>query len=231
MVSAMKSVLSIDTANSPVSMPVTMPMTSSEMNATDITLLKHWLEGRYQGRELQTFRKGQAIPLDDTHIWLVYRGVVQLTTLYPNGDEAILGLVSPLMPFGNPLSIVQPYHASALTEANLMRMSWQEVQRSPELLACVLSQLVRRLQQSEAMSAIANHRRVEDRLIDFLKLLQQDLSQPLDRGHRLTVRLTHQHFANAIGTTRVTVTRLLGQLRDRGAIDLDDTRHVVILSL
>ena len=195
---------------------------------SDLNLLKTLLEGRYHGRGLQTFRKGQNVPLHDNDIWLVYRGVIQLTTLYPSGDEAIVGLISPLMPFGTPISILHPYNASTLTEADLMRLPWSEVHQSPELMECILGQMVRRLQQSEAFSAIASHRRVEDRLIEFLNLLKRELSQPTPQGHRLTIRLTHQHFANAIGTTRVTVTRLLGQLRDRHLLDFDTTRHILL---
>jgi CRP-like cAMP-binding protein len=201
---------------------------SPTIERSDLTLLKTLLEGRYHGRSLQTFRKGQTIPLYDNDIWLVYRGVIQITTLYPSGDEAILGLISPLMPFGIPLSLLQTYSASAITEVDLMRISWTEIQQSPELMECLLGQMVRRLQQSEALTAIASHRRVEDRLLEFLQLLKRDHSLPTPQGHRLTIRLTHQHFANAIGTTRVTVTRLLGQLRDRHLIDFDNTRHILI---
>jgi CRP-like cAMP-binding protein len=201
---------------------------SPTIDRSELTFLKTLLEGRYHGRGLQTFRKGETIPLYDNDIWLVYRGVVQLTTLYPNGEEAILGLISPLMPFGNPLTILQTYQAVAMLETDVMRVPWSEVQKSPELMECLLGQTVRRLQQSEALSAIASHRRVEDRLLDFLQLLKRELSTQTPQGHRLNIRLTHQHFANAIGTTRVTITRLLGQLRDRHLISFDSTRHILI---
>jgi CRP-like cAMP-binding protein len=195
---------------------------------SELTFLKTLLEGRYHGRGLQTFRKGETIPLHDHDIWLVYRGVVQLTTLHPNGDEAILGLISPLMPFGPPLSILQTYNAVTITETDVMRVPWSEVQNSPELMECLLGQTIRRLQQSEALIAIASHHRIEDRLLDFLQLLKRELSTPTPEGHRLTIRLTHQHFANAIGTTRVTVTRLLGELRDRHLLAFDSTRHILL---
>jgi CRP-like cAMP-binding protein len=42
------------------------------------------------------------------------------------------------------------------------------------------------------------------------------------------VRLTHQMLANAIGTTRVTITRLLGDLQSQGRISFDSDRHLVI---
>ncbi len=189
-------------------------------------------EALYQRRGLKTFRRGQSIPLYEQDIWLVYRGVVQLSTLYPNGDEAILSLISPLMPFGEPLSSMQPYSAVALSDVDLMRLNWQEVLQSPEMTQCLFGQLKRRLQQSESLLAIASYRRVEDRLVEFLALLKREISSPITLNgksvNRITIRLTHQHFANAIGTTRVTITRLLGQLRDRGILDFDDTRHIIL---
>ncbi len=194
--------------------------------------IQELLEARYQSRGLKSFRRGQFIPLYEQDIWLVYRGVVQLSTLYPSGDEAILGLISPLMPFGEPLSFLQPYSAMALSDVDLMRLNWQEVLQSPEMMQCMFGQMKRRLQQSESLLAIAGYRRVEDRLVEFLALLKREISSPITLNgksvNRITIRLTHQHFANAIGTTRVTITRLLGQLRDRGILDFDDTRHIIL---
>jgi CRP-like cAMP-binding protein len=205
----------------------TFPGPQSSCNQSLVTL-QQILEVQYQGRSLQSFRKGQTIPLYEQDIWLVYRGVVQLSTLYPNGDESILGLISPLMPFGEPISLIQPYSAVALSDVDLMRLNWQEVLKSPQLMECLFGQMTRRLQQSECLLAIASYRRVEDRLIEFLALLKREISSPVDDHHRLIIRLTHQHLANAIGTTRVTITRLLGQLRDRGLMDFDNSRHIIL---
>ncbi len=200
--------------------------------STPLAPIQEVLEDLYQTRGLKTFRRGQFIPLYENDIWLVYRGVVQLSTLYPNGDEAILGLISPLMPFGEPLSFMQPYSAMALSDVDLMRLNWEEVLQSPAMTQCLFGQMKRRLQQSESLLAIASYRRVEDRLVEFLALLKREISSPITlKGkslNRITIRLTHQHFANAIGTTRVTITRLLGQLRDRGVLDFDDTRHIIL---
>ncbi|NEQ26858.1 MAG: Crp/Fnr family transcriptional regulator, partial [Microcoleus sp. SIO2G3] len=88
----------------------------------------------------------------------------------------------------------------------------------------------RRLQQAEAFLAMVGYRRVEDRLRHLLLLLKQEIGQPIEGGTRLGVRLTHQQLANAIGTTRVTVTRLLSQLHDEGWLAIDSQRHLVLLS-
>jgi CRP-like cAMP-binding protein len=111
-----------------------------------------------------------------------------------------------------------------------MSLTLAELQQHPNLMQEVFQHLARRLRQAEAMLAMAGCRRVEDRLRQFLLLLQMEVGQPSPEGTRLTVRLTHQHLASAIGTTRVTVTRLLGKLREEGWLKLDGDRHIILQS-
>ncbi|MDX2241717.1 MAG: Crp/Fnr family transcriptional regulator [Leptolyngbyaceae cyanobacterium bins.302] len=191
--------------------------------------LRQFLEEVYQGRHLQAFRAGQSISLNPQDIWIVYRGVVQLSTLYQSGDEALLGLACSSMPFGLPLSLIHPYQAIALSDVDLLCLTVTEVQQSSALSQEIFQHLTRRLRQAEAMLAMAGCRRVEDRLRQLLLLLQMEIGQPSPEGTRLSVRLTHQHLASAIGTTRVTVTRLLGKLKDEGWLKLDRDRHIVFL--
>ncbi len=189
---------------------------------------RQFLEALYQGRQLQSFRAGQPIPLHPGDIWIVYRGVVQLTTLYPNGDESLLGIVCPSMPFGLPLSLIYPYQAIALSDIDLLCLTELEVQQSATLSQEMFHHLTRRLQQAEAMLAMSGCRRVEDRLRQLLLLLKMEIGQSGTDGTRLSVRLTHQHLASAIGTTRVTVTRLLGQFKQEGWLTLDRDRHLIL---
>jgi CRP-like cAMP-binding protein len=74
-------------------------------------------------------------------------------------------------------------------------------------------------------------RRVEERVRGFLELLVCDYGHPCDRGLLLHIRLTHQDIANAVGTTRVTVTRVIGQLRQQGWLTVDEERRLVVSHL
>jgi CRP-like cAMP-binding protein len=87
--------------------------------------------------------------------------------------------------------------------------------------------MTRRLQQTESLLAIAGYRRVDDRLRQLLDLLRQEVGQVTNEGVRLSVRLTHQQIAGLIGTTRVTVTRLLREFRDEGWVSVDSKRHIL----
>lgn len=186
------------------------------------------LENAYQQHALHTFVRGQVIPLKEKHVWVLRRGIVLLTTLYPTGDEALLGIAGPSMPFGLPLSNVHPYQATAFSQVDAFCLTMAEVESSPSLLQEISRSLSHRLRQAEMMVALLGHRRVEERLKSFLVLLAQEVGQPCPTGIRLGLRLTHQHLANALGTTRVTVTRLLNQLRDDGWLSFDQGRHIVI---
>jgi CRP-like cAMP-binding protein len=191
---------------------------------------RDFLERLYRERTLQHFEAGQRIPLREQELWIVARGLVTLGTSYASGDESLLGLIGQGMPFGLPLSWVAPYDATALTAVDLLRLSTTEIERSPELAWQMFSTLTHRHRQAEALLALMGQRRVEDRLKDFLQLLSQEFGERTPTGVRLSVRLTHQHLANALGTTRVTVTRMLGLLRQAGWLDLDRQRHLILLS-
>ncbi len=214
-------------------MVISITYTSSMLQSyasRDVTQpdLRQFLEELYQGRDLSSFRAGQTIPMNPQVVWVVCRGVVQLSTLYQSGDEALLGLAGPSMPFGLPLTLIYPYQATALSDVDLMGLTIAEIDQSPTLAQEVGRHTVRRLRQTEAMLAMAGYRRVEDRLRQLLLLLQMEVGQPVAEGTRISIRLTHQHLASAIGTTRVTVTRLLGQLRGEGQLIVDANRHIIL---
>lgn len=190
--------------------------------------MRYSLEQLYQGKALQSFRGGQEISMRSDEVWVVARGVVQLGTFYDTGDEALLGLACPSMPFGLPLTLIRPYHASALTDVDLMRLTWMELEQSPVLAQGIFQHTARRLRQTEAVLAMVGYRRVEDRLRHLLLLLKREVGQPVQEGTRLGVRLTHQQLANAIGTTRVTVTRLISQLREENWLVIDGDRHIIL---
>ena len=180
---------------------------------------------------LQQYDKGDEICGSRSEIWQIYRGVVQLSKIQQNGDEIILGWVSANGVFGNNLDSSQMYRAIALSDVYVKRYSSQDVFRQPLLAKQFLSQFSDRLIKSQKLLSIISIRRVEDRLKQLLLMLKQEIGQAKDDGVRLQVRFTHQHLAEVIHTTRVTVTRVLGDFQTQGSIYFDDARHIVIRDL
>lgn len=179
-------------------------------------------------RRLHYYKRGDTIPLLYEGLWQVCKGIVQLSTLYPNGEEGLLGWVGPSMCFGHWFTFLQTHQAKALSEVYLVSFSISEIEASPQLCKQLLPQVSRRLRQMEAMLAIAGLKRVEDRIRQLLLLLKQEVGEPVPEGTRLSVRLTHQDIAAAINTSRVTVTRMLGDLKREGILTLDAKRHLII---
>lgn len=186
------------------------------------------LEELYRERTLRFFKAGQVIPLRGQDVWIIYRGVVQAVALQPSGDEVLLGLLGTMMPLSRGLTLLEPYQTMALTNVDLLRLSEEEIHNSPRLLRELNEQMARRLRQTEALLALAGKRLVLDRLQGFLYLLAHEFGQMTPQGIRIDVRLTHQQFANALGTTRVTVTRFLGELREQGLITVGSDRRIYL---
>ena len=179
-------------------------------------------------RRLHFYDRGKEIPLVVQGVWQVCRGIVQLGKFNPTGEETLLGWVQPLNFFGLWLTSINTYQAQALSDVYLKWYALSEIENSPHLSQTILNQVVNRIRQTEALLAIAGSKRVETRLIELLILLAKEMGEPTDNGTRLSVRFTHQNLANAISTTRVTVTRLLGDFQRQNLISFDGGRHLII---
>jgi CRP-like cAMP-binding protein len=71
------------------------------------------------------------------------------------------------------------------------------------------------------------HRDMGSRLVSFLLILCRDFGVPTNEGIRIDLKLSHQAIAEAIGSTRVTVTRLLGDLRESDLIAIHKKKITV----
>jgi CRP-like cAMP-binding protein len=189
------------------------------------------LEDTYQKRDLVHLGAGSAVPLLRNHLWLVVRGMVKLTCITEHGDDLVLGLAGANEPFGEPLTNVDLYEATTLCDTDLLCLSMDEVESTPHLAMALVRAMASRMRQSEALISLLGLRRVEERVRGFLELLAEEYGQPCDQGLRLNLRFTHQEIASALSTTRVTVTRVLGVLRDEGWLQLDDQRQLVVSHL
>lgn len=185
------------------------------------------LEQLYRERSLVGYPAGQSIMLKPDEVLIVCRGVVQLFTIQQDGSETLLGLAGPSMPMGLPLTAVDPYWATALTNVDVLALPFSEIEASPVLMMGVFRHLTLRLQQTEAWLALSGKRLVADRLKQFLLMLAKDFGQVEPGGIRIPLRLTHHQLATAVGTTRVTVTRLLKDFKAEGWMVLDGRQMLI----
>ncbi|MCP9792645.1 Crp/Fnr family transcriptional regulator [Vulcanococcus limneticus] len=189
------------------------------------------LEDTYQRRDLVHLSAGSRVPLLRNSLWLVARGMVKLSCITEQGDDLVLGLAGPNEPFGAPLTNLDLYEATTLCDSDLLCIPLDEVEETPHIARSLVTAMASRMRQSEALIALLGLRRVEERVRGFLELLAQEYGQPCEQGLRLNLRLTHQDIAAALSTTRVTVTRVLGMLREEGWLQLDGQRQLVVSHL
>lgn len=69
---------------------------------------------------------------------------------------------------------------------------------------------------------------VPQRLQQLLGWLALKFGRPVEQGHLIQLRLTHQDMADAIGTSRVTVTRLMQELERNGKIGYSEKNCVIL---
>lgn len=189
------------------------------------------LRQREKELPLQQYRRRDEISVSNSEIWQVYRGVVQLSRIQPDGREIISGWVTANGVFGNITDNALLHRAVALGEVYAKRYSTYDVVRYPLLARQFLAQFSDRLLKSQQLLTIIATSKVEDRLRDLLSLLKQEIGQSVEDGIRLPVRFTHQHLAEAIHTTRVTVTRILGDFQEQNLVYFDRDRHMIIQGL
>jgi global nitrogen regulator NtcA len=116
------------------------------------------------------------------------------------------------------------YHAVAFTPVELLSVPIEQMEKAltvnAELSMVLVQGLSSRILQTEMMIETLAHRDMGSRLVSFLLILCRDFGVPGSEGVIIDLKLSHQAIAEAIGSTRVTVTRLLGELRDKEMISV-----------
>ena len=169
----------------------------------------------------RSFSYRDLIPLEPDALWRITWGAVRTFTWNEEGTPTTLGYWGPGDVVGQPLSRIQPYQVECLTSV--------EVELIPsELCHHVLEAIFLHSQQTEEILSIVRQERINCRLQQFLVWLARKFGRPVEAGLLIDLRLTHQAIAEAIGATRVTVTRLLNEFEQEGAISRPK-RHFIVL--
>ncbi|NJK62541.1 MAG: global nitrogen regulator NtcA [Synechococcaceae cyanobacterium SM2_3_1] len=188
---------------------------------------------------VETFERGKTIffPGDPAErVYFLAKGSVKLSRVYEMGEEITVSLLRENSIFGV-LSFITGqksdrfYHAVAFTPVELLSLPIEQVEKTlrdnAELSMLLLKSLSSRILQTEMMIETLAHRDMESRLVSFLLILCRDFGVPSPEGVTIDLRLSHQAIAEAIGSTRVTITRLLGDLRKQKFISIHKKKITV----
>ncbi|MBC7516596.1 MAG: Crp/Fnr family transcriptional regulator [Alkalinema sp. FL-bin-369] len=186
-----------------------------------------WAQEHYRCR---TFGKDEKIVTRPGLLYLVQRGAIRLvgTAQVDAGgtraartapEEAFLGFVGAGQPFEvvaqSPFTLQSYAHVD---QTSVIWLYWNDLDNWPHFRREVLDAFRYQHQRKLLWLSTLGQRRTIDRLLGFLTLLIEEYGEPTEEGYCLPFPLTHAQIGSAIGSTRVTVTRLMGKLRQKGMI-------------
>jgi CRP-like cAMP-binding protein len=171
-------------------------------------------------RKQYTFSRKTWFDHQSKQLWKIERGIVRTSILTETGNVITTGYWGMGDVVGYPLSEAQTCSIECVTSVEAWKL---ESEQWPLFLTDILHYG----QQVETFAVIGRLERIDLRLQQFLRWMVQKFGRVIDLGYLIEVPLTHQAIAEAIGTTRVTVTRLLGQLRQEGIL-LPEKKHLVL---
>lgn len=198
-----------------------------------------WAQEHYRCR---TFSKDEKIPARPGLLYLVQRGAVRMvgvaqvsatsrTARATNtaAEEAFLGFVGAGQPFEIVAQSPFTLHSYAhVDQTSVVWMYWHDLDNWPHFRREVLDAFRYQHQRKLLWLSTLGQRRTIDRLLGFLTLLIEEYGEPSEQGYCLPWTLTHAQIGSAIGSTRVTVTRLMGKLRQRGLIHTQDDNLICL---
>ena len=216
-------------------------------------LIIDWAEEHYRSR---AFSKDERIPARPGLLYLIQKGAIRLvgnanisanrnvsnnnlskSKTSPNSDEPFLGLVGAGQPFE--LIAQSPFTLQAyahIDKTTVLWMYWHELDNWPHFRREVLDAFRYQHQRKLLWLSTLGQRRTIDRLFGFLTLLIEEYGQPwtsqdnleVTSGYYLPWPLTHTQIGSAIGSTRVTVTRLIGKLRQQGLVYIQNDNLICL---
>lgn len=167
------------------------------------------------------FERGEIIPQASDRVWLIKRGVVKTLSWNETGKTIILGYWGEGDIIGSLLSKVEPYEAQCIQDVEAFCIPWENCHNLlPAITYC--------LQQTDALLRIIRIEKMYNRLSQLLVLLGQKFGYQVLSGILINIRLTHQELADLLGSTRVTVTRLLNQLEQEKVISRPGRFSIII---
>ncbi len=157
----------------------------------------------------RVYKRREMLPRRDNFIWKIESGVVRSLTWTEEGQVICSGLWADGDVIGSELTNLHPYEMECLTDVQLTeipRSHWGDY----------VNEIIRHSQTNEFLLKISHCRAKDDALRQLLSWLTNRFGEDDRRGRIIGLQLTHQELAELIGSTRVTVTRIINDLEKLG---------------
>ncbi len=167
-------------------------------------------------------------------VLLLTRGRAKICNITDDGKQAILAFVEPGEMFGE-LAVLEAGRreefAEAIETSTLILIPNDEMQRlmsrHPTVALGVTKLIGLRRRRIERRLKSLLFRSNRQRLVHLLLELAEQYGTPAPEGIGLGIKFSHQDLANVIGSTRETVTVLLGDLQAEGSLTLGRRKIVL----
>ena len=167
------------------------------------------------------FARRSLLTLDKDYLWQIESGAVRTMTWLEDGTNITLGLWGVGDVVGRALSKAEPFQIECLTpvEATLFPFDkWYQINEA----------IIRHNHQFQEFMEILHCRSVDASLLRLLSWLAKKFGYGVRQGQLIDLRLTHQEISEIIGTTRVTVTRLLNEFEKQGMIQRLPRKFIIL---
>ena len=192
------------------------------------------------GSRMQVFPRKSLVYLPSDRgdaIFLLTSGRVRLYHVTSDGKETVLTFIESGEIFGELTLLGQTQReefAEAMEKSTVVMIPGAVVQRLMETQPSFTLQLTRlmglRRQRIERRLKSLLFRSNRERLVFLLLELAEKYGKSTPEGVTLGIRLSHQELASMIGSTRETVTVLLGELQLEGGL-LVKRRQIILTNL
>ena len=185
------------------------------------------IESRSKSR---SFKRGEPVylPADSADgVMLLVSGRVRICHITPEGKQSIMVFVDPGELFGE-LAVLDAgnrnEYAEAAENCQVVLIPRAEMhalmQQYPDISFGITKLIGLRRQRIEKRLRNLLFRSNRERLVLLLLELVEQYGENIDGVTHLNLKLSHQELANIIGSTRETVTVVLGKLQSEGFLEI-----------
>jgi CRP/FNR family cyclic AMP-dependent transcriptional regulator len=209
----------------------------SGLDDDQIRLISQVAEERRVDKEALIIREHED---GNSGFFLVVDGELEVFLRSDDGRDTILSLIGPGDFFGE-MSLIDNEPRSASVKANTTARLFQirrpdflrQLERFPELSMALLTAMSQRLRKSNrqigSLATLTVYGRVAGTLMNLIE--ERGVRMTTEGGQRVLVirnRPTQQQLADMSGTTRETVSRILGSLRKKNVLSWNSKELIIL---
>lgn len=161
----------------------------------------------------------QIVSMESGYVYYLQEGTLQLWELHNDGVEILINVLKPddAVRLPDP-SINSVYEFRTNKEkAQLILYKWDSLHKIEEKYY-LLNKVATTTMRTELINHIKRKKFVKNRLVYLLQFLSQEFGEIENQYYILNIPLTHEHLSSLILSSRVTVTKLLNELKKQKVI-------------